>query len=322
MTGFLLPTLSCSFPSKLNKYSAELEEYSISWLNKFHILREGSDFKRFRRGKFFMLTASTYPYCQLEELKLVNDWIIWLFNWDEQCDVSSLSNQPELIYRNHKRFLEILKGVKPNSVDLPLSHALYDIRKRLLEIDQKKGLNSFVYHVEKYFQGCVQEAINRQRKIVPDLDTYLKLRQLTGAMNTAIELMILCNHLRLPSFLLDYEIFRKLTLITNQVVCWDNDIISAYREIKNGDVHNLIFVLHHHKQISLPEAMKLGVEMRNQELENMIRLEASLPSFGEEIDTELAKYISGLHAWIRGNLDWSILTDRYQSTEIATKITV
>jgi hypothetical protein len=30
MTGFSLPTLSCSFPSKLNKYSAELEEYSIS----------------------------------------------------------------------------------------------------------------------------------------------------------------------------------------------------------------------------------------------------------------------------------------------------
>ena len=141
-------------------------------------------------------------------------------------------------------------------------------------------------------------------------------------MNTTIELMILCNHLRLPSFLLDHEIFRQLTLITNQVVCWDNDIVSAYREIKNGDVHNLIFVLHHHKQISMPEAMNLGVEMRNQELENMSRLESSLPSFGEEIDTELAKYISGLHAWISGYLDWSILTDRYQSTETVSKINV
>lgn len=320
MTGFALPTLSCSFPSKLNKYAAELEEYSISWVNKFHILRAESDYKRFHKGKFSMLTARTYPDCQIEELKLANDWLIWLFVWDEQCDVSNLANQPKSLEKYQNRFLEILNGAKLTNRDLPIAHALDNIRERILELDTERIFIYFVHQVEKYFQGCVQEAINREQMIVPGVDAYIKLRRLTGAVDTVLELMILCNHLRIPTFLRNSEIFKKLTLITNQVLSWDNDIVSAYREITLGDIHNLIFVLHYHNQIPIAEAMNLGVEMRNQELANMISLEASLPSLGEEIDTELAKYISGLHAWIRGHLDWCVLTGRYQSTEIMTKI--
>ncbi|QSJ14786.1 hypothetical protein JYQ62_23190 [Nostoc sp. UHCC 0702] len=49
--------------------------------------------------------------------------------------------------------------------------------------------------------------------------------------------------------------------------------------------------------------------------QKMMNLEATIPSFGEEVDAELARYISACHAWIRGNLDWSSHSGRYQSTE-------
>jgi 5-epi-alpha-selinene synthase len=51
-------------------------------------------------------------------------------------------------------------------------------------------------------------------------------------------------------------------------------------------------------------------------MESLVRLEASMPVFGNELDAELAQYVSIMHAWIRGNLDWYSYTDRYQSIEM------
>ncbi|MCC5634212.1 terpene synthase [Nostoc sphaeroides CHAB 2801] len=321
MTEFFLPTLSCPFPSRLNKYTEQLEAYSISWLEQFNILKDESDYQRFSNVKFFMLAGSAYPDCQFEELKIANDWLIWLFIWDEQCDLSDLGKQPKMLENYHQRFLEVLTGTKPTNKDLAITHALYDIRKRMIEIDRtKKSFNYFVQKVKDYFQACVQESINRVENSVPSVEAYMKLRRLNGAVDACLELVIFCNHLSIPDFVRKHEIVEKIALSTNNVIAWDNDIISSYREITSGDIHNLIFIFKYHKHISISEAIRLAIIMRTQELEKIIALEQASPSFGEEIDAELAKYISGFKSCIRGNIDWIALTKRYISLEMMLKI--
>lgn len=103
--------------------------------------------------------------------------------------------------------------------------------------------------------------------------------------------------------------------MTNNIISWCNDIFSADREIGSGDVHNLVFVLHYQQQVNLEKAIKLAAKMHDQKVRELLILEASIPSFGEYLDIKLAKYISGLHAWIRGNQDWYSHSGRYQTLE-------
>jgi 5-epi-alpha-selinene synthase len=315
MTQLLSPGLYCPFPSKTNKYVDVLEDYSLEWVLRFKLLPDESSYQRFCKAKFFLLAASTYPSCQLEELKIANDLLSWLFIWDDQCDLSDLRKQPERLKGFHDRFLEILNGEELMNEDVPFAHALNNLRHRILERGNKKWFHHFFRSFKGYFQGCVEEATNRAQEVIPDINNYMAIRILAGGVEPVIELIEFCDHLIIPDLLREHDMMKKLKLIANKVLCWGNDIFSAFREMESGDVHNLVLVLHYQNQLPLEQAIKRATEIHDQDVQTMINLEASFQSFGEEVDTELAKYISGLHSWIRANLDWCAQSTRYETTK-------
>jgi 5-epi-alpha-selinene synthase len=309
------PELYCPFTSPINKYVDVLEDYSLKWVQRFNLLTSESDYKQFSKAKIFLLIASVYPYCQLENLKIANDWLSWVFIWDDQCDLSDLGKQPEALKIFHKRFLEILRGAQLTTQDIPLSHALSDLRERMLQRGSVKWFNYFVSSIEDYFQGSVQESTNRLLEIVPDIESYTSLRRLTVAAGSFIELIQFCDQLKIPDFVRANDVVKKLELMTINILAWCNDIFSAEKEMASGDVHNLVLVLHKQQNISITQALKLAGEMHNQEVLAMILLEKTMPSFGKELDSEIAKYILGMHAWIRGNFDWYFKSGRYDTLE-------
>jgi 5-epi-alpha-selinene synthase len=229
--------------------------------------------------------------------------------------LSELKKQPELLKAFHKRFIEILNGAELTSKDIPLSHALSNLRERMLQKASVKWLHYFICGFENYLRGCVEEANNRLEGIVPDADTYIQMRRLSAGADVALPLVELCDNLSIPDFLRNQNIFKEINKMTNNLLGWSNDIFSVLREMATGHIHNLVFVIHYQQQVPLEEAIKSAAEMHDQEVRNLINLEASIPSFGEDVDVELAKYILGMHAWIRGNLDWYSLTARYQIVE-------
>jgi 5-epi-alpha-selinene synthase len=315
MNQFTLPELYCPFPSQINKYADVLEKYAIEWLLRLNLLTHESIYQRFCKSKFFFLSASVYPYCELEELKIANDWISWLFIWDDQCDMSDLGKQPDVLKIFHNRFLEILNGAELTSQDIPISRALSDLRNRMLQRGGAKTFHHFVRSLEDYFYGCFLEATNRVQGIVPNVDTYIKIRSLSAAADLCLTLIEFCDHVNISYFLRNHDIMKKLTMMSINIISWCNDIFSVFREMGSGDVHNLVAVLHYNQQLPLQEAIKYAAEMHDQEVRKMIDLEASLPSFGEETDPELTKCILGFHAWIRGNLDWYSHSGRYQNLQ-------
>ncbi|MCL6751123.1 terpene synthase [Nostoc sp. CCCryo 231-06] len=316
MEKLISADLFCPFSSQINKNIDVLEQYSVEWVLGFNLLANESSYQRFCKSKFFLMAATTYPYCNFQELKIANDWLSWLFIWDDQCDLSELKTQPELLKAIHKRFLEILNGAEVTSHDIPLSRALSNLREPMLEKASVKWLNYFICGFEKYLYGCFEEANNRVDGIVPDTDTCIAMRRLSAGADVTLPLIELCDQLIIPDFLRKQHIFKQLNEITNNLLGWSNDIFSLSRELATGHVHNLVFVLHCQHKISLEEAMKIATKMHDDEIQKLIDLEAKIPSFGEEIDAELAKYILGIHAWIRGNLDWYSFTARYKTVEM------
>jgi 5-epi-alpha-selinene synthase len=315
MEKVIFPNLYCPFPSQINKHVDVLEDYALEWVTRFNLLKDELSYQRLSKSKFYLLAAGAYPYSQLEELKIANDLLNWVFIWDDQCDVSDLGKQPELLKVFHKRFLEILNGAEPTNKDIPLTHALSDLRQRILQKVSKTWFPHLVYGFEDWFSGYEKEAIIRAQNITPDLKTYIKLRRSSVGVGIFITLGEMCHQLNITNFLRNHDIIKKLNRITGDIIAWSNDIFSAPREMASGDVHNLVIVMNYHQQISLEQAMKNVAVMHDREVKNMMNLEASIPCFGQELDTQIAKYILGCHTWISSNLNWYSHSGRYQNIE-------
>ncbi|MHC0063490.1 terpene synthase family protein [Nostoc sp. UIC 10890] len=315
MNQLLYPGLYCPFPSQINKHVDVLEEYALEWVTRFNLLANESSYRRFCKSKFFFLAASAYPNCQLEELKIANDWLSWVFIWDDQCDLSNLGREPNVLKNFHKRFLEILNGAELSSKDIPLAYALSDLRKRILQRGSQEWFHYFVDRYEGYFDGCVQEAINRAQEITPDIESYMLIRRLSLGGYLCLALMEFCNHLTIPDFLRNHEVMKELKVMTINILAWCNDIFSVHREMSSGDVHNLVLLIHYQQKLSLETSIIAASKIHDQEVYQLKDFELSIPSFGEELDTELANYISGIHSWISANLTWYYHSGRYQTIE-------
>ncbi|AKG23809.1 terpene synthase family protein [Calothrix sp. 336/3] len=315
MQKLFFPELYSPFPYQVNKHVDVLADYAIEWILRFNLLTDELAYQRFLKSKFALLMSGAHPYCDLEELKIAHDWISWILMWDDQCDMSEIGEQPLLIKSFHKRFLEVLKGAEVTTKDVPLSHALHDLRERMLPMTNQKWFDGFVKTVEDYLNGMLQEAINRTNKIVPDVEGYIKLRQLTGAMEPLIELIEFCDHLQISDEARNSNYLKELKIMTNNIVCWCNDIFSAPREIASNEVHSLVLVLHHKHKLSFDESMQTTAKMHDQQVNSMIALEKYPPNFGVLVDAEVLKYVNGMHHWISSSMNWYSHTARYHTTE-------
>ncbi|MCC5649649.1 terpene synthase family protein [Nostoc sp. XA013] len=315
MQQLLSSGLYCPFPSQLNKHVDILEKHALEWVLRFNLQASKTAYQRFSKSKFFLLAASAYPDCDLEELKIGNDWLSWVFIWDDLCDMSEFKKQPEALRVFQQRFIEILRGAEPTRQDIPINHALADLRQRTHERASEKWFNYFLHCFEQYCHGCVEEAVIRAEGIVPNINTYMKCRRFSVGGYLFLTVSEFCNNYMLSDILRNHKTVKQLELITIDILAWCNDVFSASREIDSGDIHNLVIVLHHIHKLPLNKAIKRAADMHDQKVKSLINLEASLPYFGEDIDVELAKYISIMHSWISGNFNWYSLTSRYESAE-------
>ena len=64
------------------------------------------------------------------------------------------------------------------------------------------------------------------------------------------------------------------------------------------------------------EAIGRAYEMWRETLEYFFRtVKTDVPSWGEEVDRDVAVYIQGLKDWIIANAEWSFETERYFGKE-------
>jgi 5-epi-alpha-selinene synthase len=212
------------------------------------------------------------------------------------------------------RFLEILKGAEPATEEDSLAHALWDLRQRLrVRAPTSTWMRRFIRSVRDHFDSTVWEAANRLEGLTPDIRVYVRMRPITGGLYVDTEFIEITEHTHLPLEVRQHRDVKSLMQASNNVVCWANDIISLEKEVQRGDVHNLVLVLQQKLDLSLQEAVDRAAEMYDAEIQKFVELEPQLPSFGKAVDANLRTFVSVLRTRMRGNLDWSLESGRYQS---------
>ena len=94
-------------------------------------------------------------------------------------------------------------------------------------------------------------------------------------------------------------------------VLFSDDMCADGRRADGTQTHNLVCVLMAQNGVDRQGAIELAGELWEKTLHWFFECRKVVPSWGPEIDADVAKYIQGLEDWIIANAEWSFETERY-----------
>ena len=308
-----LPALFVPFPSAINEYADSVHQRTTEWLRRFMVLANETAYRRFSDIKIGRLAARFHPEAPLDALQLISDWYGWMFFWDDQRDETEIGKQPSLLAARNVGFLEVLTDAGSSESD-PLARALRDLRERLLaKATTQAWMRRFVGSIEEHFASTVWEATNRSLGVTPDIDSYVRMRPVTGGLNIDTQFIEIAERAYPPPKIWSDDTVRGMVLASNNAVCWANDMFSLEKELRRNDVHNLVLILQLEQGLTLQAAFDRAIEMHNSEVRAFLDSASRLRQLDGPVDDVLRRFVTILQTRMSGFVDWARESGRYHS---------
>lgn len=308
-----IPKLLCPFKPAIHPRIDQVERAALErWARRMDLRPDDREYARLESAHFAILGGRCHPTTSLEKLNLIVDYYIWLFLWDDLFDLRREGElvKPEEVRWHIHRAMQVFQGAKAPAGD-PLLEALEDVLQRLESCMGSAWLERFAEHHRAYFDTTVQESIVCNSGRMPDVATYTAMRRNTCGVYMVEDLIELAEGVRLSPRVWSHPLIEQLMATTANIIAWANDVFSLGHELRDGNGFNLIPCIMQERGVSLEEGMEIAAQMHDSEVRNFLQLIQQLPSFGEE-DEALKRFVHGQKLWMRANVDWSALTERYR----------
>ncbi|GAB1545485.1 hypothetical protein NUACC21_81610 [Scytonema sp. NUACC21] len=322
MEPIIIPPIFCPFTPQINPYLEAAQLHLDNWVQHFGLVQSFSARQRFMQANFAWFAASTYPSADLDNLALVSDWLAWLFLIDDQLDDGTAGRQLEQVREVLAELLCVLDYTGTSfSLSPPFARSsiaiasLTDLCQRTFSQSTPIWRQRFFRHVSDCFASACWEAQNRVQGIIPNKILYIKQRRHTGAIYICLDLIEIVEHIDLPLYVYNSQVFQQTLEATSNVVCWCNDIYSLEKEKSLNEHHNLVLVLQNDCHFTQQEALHCVSELISTEVRRFLNLEQQVLELFPMHTQDLQKYLAGMKSWMRGNLDWSSETKRYNHLE-------
>ena len=105
---------------------------------------------------------------------------------------------------------------------------------------------------------------------------------------------------------------RAYSAAGNDLLSWFNDLLSLDRDRATAGGHNLVLALAGELGLSTADAVQAAVARWQERMDSFAELRAAVPSFGSALDVSVRHYLDGVDRSVRGTIDWSLETVRYQ----------
>lgn len=299
--------LASPFPALCNPFANEIQKHTEQWVWHYQLIPEIKLFEKFCYGRIGELTAWNHPTADPERLKILSDWCAWLFIFDDICDTTELGRNQEQLYQFHQRMLDILRGATVNAQEPSILHALADLYQRARPLAQPQQWERFLHHIELCFEGCRWESQNRINNTQPDIFTYIKKRPFIGGLYAYIELMCMVSNIYVSYTMHERDPFWNMARLANRTVCWANDLQSFVKEQEQGDLHNLVLIVHQSHLVSLERAIEYTNKLYHGDIKDFKTLQANTNANPIE-----QQYIELLQSLMVGYIEWSHRSARYQ----------
>lgn len=311
-----VPSFYCPFPYAIAPEAAEVDRRTVQWMDDFGLYRSATQRDYLATQKVGYFASLTMPHGSGEGLQAASDQLFWLFTFDDMyCDErvedSSLDDLIQLL----GRLARILEAPTAKMLpDNPWAEGLRDLRLRLDRRATPLQTARWVEELRKYLFGLIWEATNRKASRIPTLNDYVAMWLNVTATAPSLMFIDISSHYEVPAADMASQPVRALTEMANMLVGWDNDIISfnkeAFRKDRYGyaELQNLVTVLAHQNQIPIESALAEAMAMRDRLMARFLRLSGDVRAHA---GPALSRYVYGLGEWVRGYLEWSMITDRY-----------
>lgn len=319
-SSYILPDLvsHCTFPLKHHPLEDEIDRQSVEWLQSNNPSFTPKQIKALRTLFAGKLTAQCYSTAPLQRLRVISDWMNYLFHLDDISD-GMMTRETDVLADAVMNALWVpeyykstrAKGKEQPEEELNAGKLARDFWNRCLP-DAGPGTQArFKETLGFFFEAVNIQARARDAGVVPDLESYIDVRRDTSGCRPCWVLIEYGLGIDLPDFVAEHPIMKALNQSTNDLVTWSNDIFSYAKERSRGDTHNMIPILMVHHGHTLQSAVDYVGELCRQTIDNFIADRKRLPSWGPEIDGMVNRYVEGLQDWIVGSLHWSFVTTRY-----------
>ncbi|KAF9007449.1 isoprenoid synthase domain-containing protein [Cyathus striatus] len=296
----------CSYPLRINGNCNEAARASEKWLLEAanHDKKRRAVFMGLKAGE---LTAACYPDADIFHLRVCDDFMNYLFNLDDWLDEFDVEGTIGM----RACCIGAMRDPIGFDTDKKAGEMTKSFFARFMQTAGPGCRERFIHSMDLFFKAVSQQALDRVQGMIPDLESYISTRRDTSGCKPCFQLIEFAARIDLPQEVVEHPIIQSLEEATNDLVTWSNDLFSYNVEQARSDTHNMVSVIMQENGIDLQETVEIVGQHCKASIERFEADRQLVPSWGQEIDRNVALYIDGLQNWIVGSLHWSFDSERY-----------
>ncbi|KAL4246227.1 Terpene synthase [Abortiporus biennis] len=301
------------FEFKVNPRTPQIRSKVERWFRSFGVYNPKKE-QKFLSYRYDHYATVSFPEADLEHLETCIEFFLWAFSFDDVSDEGELQNKPEGV----KIGVDISKGVLRNPEAPPPNHKyaamLHGIFKRFRSTATQSACNRFAKAVESWMDSQVEQSRNRALSTIPFTQEFIELRRRTiggEIVEAMVEYSIDC---KIPSYVWEHPVLVGISKAAIDIMTWPNDLCSFNKEQADGDLQNLVVCVMLEHNTDLQSAIDIVTKMLAERVADYAKLKSEVPSFGEEVDRELARYLTALEYYVQGTVVWYYDSPRYFRT--------
>ncbi|KAK7690874.1 hypothetical protein QCA50_005976 [Cerrena zonata] len=267
---------------------------------------------KFLKVKSGLLAGYCYPDADAFHFQVASDFIAWLFCFDDLTD-GYTENEAGSLRDLIMPCIRDPDGCGEQT--LPVCRLAKHLFSRYHKVAGPRCAQRFVDAMSLFVDAVIQQAVDRNDDIIPDMQTYIMLRRESSGLRPCLYLGEFVAGINLPSEVAEHPLFRSMENVANDFCSWTNDIFSYNKEQSVGDSHNFVAVIMKDRGLDLQAAMDLAGELCLDCIKTFEDNRKALPSWGNDIDNQVNMYIQCLQDWFIGSLNWSFECNRYFGAE-------
>ncbi|KAJ5648450.1 terpene synthase metal binding domain protein [Penicillium lividum] len=256
--------------------------------------------------------AILLPHVDADRFRTVCDWMNWVFPFDDALDNGPLKEKPKDVRELVNCLIGILDTNTTHEHQDKLLLAFESIWLRVFQDSssgvQRRFASSMRDYCEAIYQQVVLQKGGRQKEL--GVQSTLQMRRQSIGTMPLFALIEYAHALRIPDDVFDCKSIKEIQRVGTDLVFLQNDLISYRKEKALGESHNIISI-YQQEGYTIQEAFNEVERSLSKCYRDWYLALAQLPSWGEEIDSQVQLYIEGVQNAALANIHWSFRVDRY-----------
>lgn len=307
------PRLYCPFPDGIHDEADNIEERTISWMKRYEYIKTADEERTARDARFGIRAAQVHPTGRTEAIQLASDLTVWLFLTDDvYIEAPGMSQAIPITTEHLIRSIRVLRNPEdlPSAPNLSLL-ALQDISRRLRRLATFEQTDRIINGMLEFFLAGCCEAVAFSRKSLPKAADYVPVRDAINCLRSVCFVFIeIAGGYELPGSIWCRPDLQAVVNMATRIISNHHDILSGLRELSEEVPMNLPAVIAREQGLPIAKAFERVGAFADADTRTFVHMIERLLT--NEPDCVIKKYVDGLKAWIRGNLDWSTTTGRYR----------